>query len=1455
MVHTPNLRGYRVIEKIGGGKGSNVYRAYQPLIGREVAIKVIVPEYANQEAFIRRFDFEAQVVARLEHPFIVPLYDYWRDPNGAYLVMRWLKGGHLQTKQHSVRDALRILEQVTAALGVSHQHGVIHRDIKPTNILMDEMGNAYLSDFGIATLVSEAVDKTDDSVIGSIAYLAPEQIQRQPLSIYADIYSLGVVAYQLLTGQHPFGEVDIATYLLHHLGKTLPSLELQGFSSTVDGVIQKATSKMPTTRFDSAMNFFYALRDAFGLGSILSIQAPTSFTPSRNPYKGLHAFQETDVEDFFGRGRLVQQVITTLETQVLPFLALVGPSGCGKSSIVQAGLIPILRHKGYFVLEMTPSSDPIQELAAVLLSIAVQPHEGILNELCSDIGSLDRLVDSLIPPESDLFLFIDQFEEVFTLVEDEAKRQHFLNLLTQAASKPYGRLHIVIALRADFYDRPLVYQQLAGLVSANTIVIPTMTLEEIQEAIQSPALQVGVQIEPALVTVIVNEVQNQPGVLPLLQYSLTELFEHREKDLLTTAAYQRIGSVSGAAAKRADELYQLLNEAKQKATQQIFLRLVTLSDSVEGTRRRVRQSDLGIQGETLQEILTLFERYRLLTFDYEPSTRAPTVEIAHEALIKTWGRLQMWLEDNRENLQMHRRLALATDEWLNASTDASFLASGTRLEQFEVWARTTDFVLNHDEHSYLETSIVSRRHQETHNEERRRREIILLRRSQQRLGGIVILLLGAVLLAVVLTGWALREQRAANQNAERVAITAATAARSANEAYSLALATSSQRALDDNNPDLAIVLALAANEISNPPPQAQRALAEAVYSTGTQSRRVLPVYQGAAMTNLTFGANGRTMLIAYDDRVLRLWDMDSMQLVREFAEHDALIYSLAYSPGGRTAVAGTGVGTIFVWDLSLGILLGKLEGHTAPVATLTYHIGGRLVLSGSDNGEIILWNLIDNQILMRFSGHRGAISQLLFHPDNRTIISGSADDTIRLWDMDSGSEMRRLAAHDNVRALDVSPDGRWIASGYSNAQIEVWSTSTGSIEHTLRGHTASINDLDFDDDSQILISGGDDGFVIIWNLMTGEERRRLAGHSGPVWQVSFLRSNEQTALSISGDGSIRWWDTESGAQLKQLIGHGAEVTSVAFSPDGQFAVSGGYDRTLIIWDLASGEVLQTLRGHTDWIQDVAFSPSGTSVASGSVDGTIRIWNLQTGQTTLQLVGHSREVNSVAYSPDGRLLVSGSADNTVRIWNAQTGKLIRSLTGHTAQVKDTSFSPLGNEIVSVGLDGTIRIWDVETGESLALLSIGIGTTTATFNPSNPKQLLSGSSDGIIRLWDIQTGQILQEMVGHSGSITAIAFNPTGETALSSSRDRTLRLWDIRTGDEIARFDGHTDAVLDVVFSNDGRTALSSSRDRTLRLWRTFRSLNELVAFATTNRYIRTLACSERDQYRVLPLCQS
>jgi serine/threonine protein kinase len=291
------VHSYQFWGKIAEGGSGTVYRAYQPSIGREVAIKVLRQKYANNVEFLHRFQQEAELIARLEHPHIVPLYDYWQDNNGVFIVMRWLRGGSLRgvlRKQGrlDIRDVATLLDQVADALSVAHQIGVIHRDVKPDNILLDERSNAYLSDFGIAknvhtgtdgvpaeqiaealTLQAQMADPpfntpiftNSDLIPGTPAYLSPEQIQQNPLSLQTDIYSLGITLYEMVTGKQPFAG-PFAEVAVRHLQELIPSIHDQfpDVPPAVDEVIQKATAKDPQDRYSSTFSLAADFRQATG---------------------------------------------------------------------------------------------------------------------------------------------------------------------------------------------------------------------------------------------------------------------------------------------------------------------------------------------------------------------------------------------------------------------------------------------------------------------------------------------------------------------------------------------------------------------------------------------------------------------------------------------------------------------------------------------------------------------------------------------------------------------------------------------------------------------------------------------------------------------------------------------------------------------------------------------------------------------------------------------------------------------------------------------------------------------------------------------------------------------------------------------------------------------------------------------------------------------------------------
>ena len=297
---------------------------------------------------------------------------------------------------------------------------------------------------------------------------------------------------------------------------------------------------------------------------------------------------------------------------------------------------------------------------------------------------------------------------------------------------------------------------------------------------------------------MIADVTHEPGGLPLVEYALTELFERRDDDRLTLAAYEEIGGVAGALSARAERLYRDLDHGTRDAVRQVFLRLVALGEGTRDTRRRVERRELDLLDEhegTIDAVLDAYGRHRLLTFDREPSSRAPTVEIAHEALLDAWPRLSRWIDDAREDLRQDRRIARASAEWRAAGRDESFLLRGARLEQTESWASGTDLAIGRREREYVKASVD--RHAEEQREEdvRREHEMQMERRSRARLRALVAVFAVAALIAGTLTIVATDQSERASRQA-RIAST-----------RELAAASIANLEVD---PDLSILLAQAA---------------------------------------------------------------------------------------------------------------------------------------------------------------------------------------------------------------------------------------------------------------------------------------------------------------------------------------------------------------------------------------------------------------------------------------------------------------------------------------------------------------------------------------------------------------------------------------------------------------------------------------------------------------------
>jgi WD40 repeat protein len=1279
------------------------------------------------------------------------------------------------------------MEHVSLALAFAHRQGVAHGNVGSSNILFDPEGNAYLADFQIRS--------------GP----APE--------ISDDVRGLAGLARQLLPNDASFAELADRV----EVGTGAPEA------------------------------------DAFAVAARRALDPTAMIVPprgeERNPYKGLRSFAEADAHDFFGRGELIRRLADRLrETgRGSRFLAVVGPSGGGKSSVVRAGLVPAIRQgalegpESPFITEMVPGAHPIDELEAALLRIAVRPVPRLHDRLDARSRGLLEGIDLVAPGRTEVVLVVDQFEEVFTLTAEERERELFLEALRVATVDPESRLRVIVTLRADFYDRPLIYPRFGELLAERTEAVPPLTPDELEQAIRGPAERVVVQPEPGLVAEMIADVAHQPGALPLLQYALTELFERRAEDRLTLAAYQEVGGITGALSARAERIFEATNQHGRRATKQTFLRLVTLGEGRQDTRRRVTRSELDaldVEPEAIESAVETFGRHRLLTFDREPSTREPTVEIAHEALLSAWGRLRAWIDDAREDLRHERGLARAAAEWRGSDADESFLMRGARLEQLEAWAATTDLAIGGPERAYLKASV-DRRDQEREEEARRHeREVQIERRSARRLRALVGVFAVAALVAGSLTVVATNQSTRAEREAHRAEREARIS-----KVRELTAAAAANLEVD---PELSVLLAMEAVETTRSLdgtalPEAEEALHRALVASRLELE--VPGLGGLLAWSpkgvfVTEGPESSGMIDIVDD--------ETGASVLTFKAHDADINDVAFSPDGSLLATTGDDGALRVWNASTGRLVSSVsaEGSEFGVWGPSFSADGSLVAAAWGDweetyGRVRVLDLSTDRVVSNVP-IAGAIDTAL-GPDGQRLAVASwwgEERSGAVFDVETGREVFALNGPNSCcppysRGVAWSPNGRYIAASSLNNTL-IWEAETGSLRYTLIGHAGFATSVAWSQDSSRLVTGGSDGTARVWEIEGEDVRERWSlsaqeTKSGIVG-VAFSPDGSRVMAGDAGISAVKIWDLGPGGDGEWANLPAAGNPAAGFMPDGWRVVAPDPDEeALTIWDLRTGRDLRTLGPAADFFEFQSFdvSPDGSTIALGGWSrpdplfggpAAVQAWDTSTGEELFR-IGHELDVNSVAFSPDGEFLVTAAWGGTAKIID-RSGHVIRVLqeeeTGFN-EVGDARFSPDGVLVATTAAteQGTrhVSIWDWERGE--VVRTIDANASSVDFDPGGFR-IATGGPEGV-EIWNVENGPPVSVLEGQSGGVTDVAFSPDGSRIATSSDDGMVRLFDAHTGATQLVLRGSGCAVYGVNFSPDGTKLASTSWCDGVRIW--------------------------------------
>ena len=684
---------YEVGELLGAGGMAEVYRAHDPRLGRDVAIKVVLTDGAPAPDRLRRFEDEARAVAALSHPNVLTVFDVGSCEGRPYLVLELLEGETLRQRLERgampLRSAVELAIEVCHGLEAAHARSVVHCDLKPDNLFLTADGRVKILDFGIARLTRPTgrdpadTDTKPGLLMGTVGYVSPEQARGLVPDGRADVFALGAILYEALSGRRAFGGASAADTIAAVLHDDPPPLRvaLGPVPSMLDRVVRRCLHKDPGERFHSAHDLALALEAV--LDRPLPGGGPVSDEEERSPYPGLRAFTEADAGRFFGREAEVRRVWDRLRDERL--LAVIGPSGAGKTSFVRAG-IAAAQPTGWAVLVCTPGTAPLQQLGQCLA-----PH------LAGDPEAL-RLLVRFDDPEAALALLarwrrgyvatvviVDQLEELFTLNPPECQAR-FAALLGRLAAE--ADVRVVLSMRDDFLMRCHEHEGLRP-VFEGLVPLAAPSGDALRRALVEPARAEGYRFEEGLADEMLAAVEGERGALPLLAFSVARLWAERDRGqrILTRAAHEQTGGVAGALAQHAEETLERIGDARQALVRDILRNLVT----AEGTRASVDREELlsaFADRRAAEEVLDELADARLLT-TYEARARDGErryrVEIIHESLLRAWPRLVRWQAQDAEGALLRDQLKQAAHLWDEKGRPADLLWSGTSFRELALW--------------------------------------------------------------------------------------------------------------------------------------------------------------------------------------------------------------------------------------------------------------------------------------------------------------------------------------------------------------------------------------------------------------------------------------------------------------------------------------------------------------------------------------------------------------------------------------------------------------------------------------------------------------------------------------------------------------------------------------------------------------------------------------------------
>ena len=1069
------------------------------------------------------------------------------------------------------------------------------------------------------------------------------------------------------------------------------------------------------------------------------------------PYKGLERFEASDAVRYHGRNDLVTEILDRLGTQ--PFVGLVGASGSGKSSLLRAGLLPAF--DGPSVVR-TPGEHPLMSLDDARRALGQAPG----------------------------LLAFDQFEECFTACTDATERMAFLDALTEP-----GRHCVVVALRGDFYAHFAVHHGAARALERGTVLVGPMTEAGLRLVVEQPALDAGLTLEGGLVDLVVNDVLDEPGGLPLLSHAMRETWRRHRGRTLTIADYRSSGGARGAIARSADLAFTTeLDGAEQAIARAMFIRLTDLGDGTADTRRRVALAEMTAVGDdpgVAARVLAVLTAARLVTADEQ------AVEVAHEALIREWPRLRAWLDDDRESIRVQAHLTHAARDWQAGGRSAEDLYAGARLQDVSERIGRGSIQPTATEREFLDAGLAKQSAGEHRDRRNRRRLRRLL--AATVVGLVLAVVAGAV--AVGQRGEARQQAAEAKRQADAADREAAEAQRQATEAERQATLADQRRlaaeavALVPSRPDAAALLAIEAGRRGRLP-ETDAALASALLRFPAIVRHLSA---GEQILDQPVTSPDRRTLAAVSGDSIMVFATASGSALRRI-DVGAEISALAFV--SDTVVAVATATEIEFWDTESAVLVGD-PIELASVTSLAVSPDGARLAIGADDATMRVIDLQGAVVAPPVTVGSGPVDAVGWHPDGVHVIVGTGlpreptvgTSIVELWDTTSRTLTRQ-----------VDLEGLWVQ------QVTIDSTGRRALATSVSPGAVTL--IDLDDGSTVQL---DDG------------RQSLT--------ASAMFMPDDTAAFLDAAGAVERYATvgqldrpiEETVRTADAIGRiGAPVETPA-TDDGQIAP--GPDGTVFVTVSSGGIVQVALDGggvlfrsvDEELIDDVGvFDPGGTQIAVdlGAGRGTVVVDVASGARTAGPFAGSARAW------PTTRQLIVGDKAGVLSVVDPTDASTSRTPIDTGLAFDQWADAPGGSPIALVGNLMEAAVVDLEEGHVVRRIDLGwagIGWGRFAAMSLDGELVAVVTSANVVEIQDAVSGRVLARPELGAGRPTALAFSADGETLAVGTNAGTVSLVaDRGRGSTGAVLRGQRAGVAQIGFTTDGAIVAVSSDD-TMRLF--------------------------------------